>query len=76
MVTEIKQLSDKCEFVIPKSIREECGFEPKNKIRMTSTKHGMLVVPVKKSFKDIIGRLNSDLTTEELEEITQEILYS
>jgi AbrB family looped-hinge helix DNA binding protein len=78
MITEIKEIGDKGEFVIPKEIRDEQGLQPKDKIRVTSTSKGIIVMPIKKSFKEFAGILGKKgiQDSKQLEELATDIMYS
>ncbi len=78
MVTEIKEIGDRGEIVIPKSIREEMGMMPKDKVKIVGTKNGMIIVPIKKSFRDFAGILDNKGIDDNktLQELADEIMYS
>jgi len=55
MLSRTKTVGSKGEIVIPKSIREETGLKPKQKVEIMSTRNGILVIPLVKDIRELRG---------------------
>ena len=55
MLSRTKTVGSKGEIVIPKSIREETGLKPKQKVEIMSTKNGILIIPLVKDIRELRG---------------------
>ncbi len=55
MITCTKTLGDRGELVIPKDMREENGMTTHSRVELISTKHGVLIVPLKRKLSELSG---------------------
>lgn len=53
MISSTKTIGSKGEIVIPRNIREKNGLEPNSKIQIISTNSGIVILPLKKNFKEL-----------------------
>jgi AbrB family looped-hinge helix DNA binding protein len=53
MESTTKTIGSKGEIVIPLRIREENGLKTNSKVQIISTKSGILIIPLKKTFKEL-----------------------
>jgi AbrB family looped-hinge helix DNA binding protein len=53
MESTTKTIGSKGEIVIPLKIREENNLKVNSKVQIISTKSGVLIIPLKKTFKEL-----------------------
>ena len=55
MTSYIKKIGNRGELVIPKSIRKSEGLTENTKVRVFKANGAIVLVPIKKSFRDLAG---------------------
>ncbi|MBI2654805.1 AbrB/MazE/SpoVT family DNA-binding domain-containing protein [Candidatus Woesearchaeota archaeon] len=55
MLSRTKTVGSKGEIVIPKSIREETGLKPKQKVEIISTRDRILIIPLVNNISELRG---------------------
>lgn len=55
MEIAIRKVGGKGEVVIPEGMRKELGIKKDSRVEFIRTKNGIILLPAKKSFRDLIG---------------------
>lgn len=69
-----KKIGNKGELVIPKKIRKQFGLKPDSKVEIFSLKDRIILVPIKRNFKELAGIFGKHKKIKDLDIITEEYL--
>lgn len=76
MESSTKTIGSKGEIVIPQKMRDELGIKNNSKVQIITTKSGILIIPLKKSFKEISNTFEKTKINnlKEIEDISFELM--
>ena len=75
MATFIKKIGSKGELVIPKCMRKAEGLDANTRVRIFRTDGAIIIVPLKKSFRDLAGLFGKGgVNHKELDDLMFEVM--